>query len=181
MGNLGIPEQKALLRAEIRRRKKAFSKEDLAGYSKAVCRSIEEDPAFIQAQTVLLYYSLPDEVQTQTLIEKWHQKKTILLPVVDGEELRLKHYKGDQALTPNQWNILEPSGAVFQDLNKIDLIILPAMAYDKEGHRLGRGKGFYDRLMHKLHCPSIGICFPFQLLNHIPCDDWDCQVDRVIS
>ena len=79
---------------------------------------------------------------------------------------------------------MEPQGKDFTELEKIDLAIIPGMAFDKEGNRLGRGKGYYDRLLQQLRdCTiyKIGICFDFQFLDHIPTEPHDIPVDEVIT
>lgn len=179
---LSLSEQKKTLRADIREKKKSFSKEDLILLSRQCCARLEALPEFIQARTILLYYALPDEVGTQELIEHWQRKKTILLPVVHGESLWLKKFQGEGHLLTNQWNIPEPSSDIdiFTDYEQIDLAIIPGMAFDANGHRLGRGKGFYDRLLPNISCPTIGLCFPFQLVEKIPAEPWDIPVQRVL-
>ena len=102
--------------------------------------------------------------------------------MVDGDDLLLKPYRPQTAMSPNQWNILEPTADTecFSDYQAIDLALIPGMAFDKDGHRLGRGKGYYDRLLPRLSCPTIGICFPFQKVEKIPVEPWDIPVQRVL-
>jgi 5-formyltetrahydrofolate cyclo-ligase len=78
------------------------------------------------------------------------------------------------------FGILEPTGEVFLDYNQIELAIVPGMAFDKAGHRLGRGKGYYDRLLPNLHCPKIGLALPCQIADEIPTEEWDIFMDEVI-
>jgi 5-formyltetrahydrofolate cyclo-ligase len=80
------------------------------------------------------------------------------------------------------FGILEPRGEVFLDYDQVEVAIVPGMAFDKAGHRLGRGKGFYDRLLPRLtQAHKIGVCFPFQYLDEIPCEEHDVVMDEVIS
>lgn len=174
-------EKKRLLRKTIAERKKEYSKEQLKEYSLLLLERLEKHPLFVKAHTILLYYSLPDEVQTQEFIEKWAHDKRIILPVVKGNNLELRHYNGKQNLQKGSYGIEEPQGVPFTEYNKIDLAIIPGVAFDAQGNRLGRGKGYYDRLLNQLKTYKIGICFHFQLCKLIPTETFDRPMDEVWS
>lgn len=143
---------------------------------------MEAHPAFGQAQTVLLYHSLKDEVQTHAFIEKWSKQKRIVLPVVAGDVLELRLHTGPDDLRAGSYGIAEPTGPLFTDYAAIDLAVIPGVAFDREGHRLGRGKGYYDKLLPLL--PSAlktGLCFPFQLVEEVPAESFDICMDMVIT
>ncbi len=133
--------------------------------------------------SILLYHSLPDEVATHDLIRILHsQGHTILLPTVNGDELTLHIYEGESSLaTGTSFGIQESAGALFTDYQHIDLAIIPGMAFTHQGDRLGRGRGYYDRLLPHLSCPLIGLAFPFQLLPSIPCEAHDIRMTEVIT
>ena len=77
---------------------------------------------------------------------------------------------------------MEPTGPLFADYSKIQLAIIPGMGFDRQGNRLGRGKGYYDRMLAKLsHAYKIGVCFPFQLFDKIPTDIYDITMDEVLT
>ena len=131
---------------------------------------------------MLLYHSLPDEVDTHGLVRRWSGQKRILLPVVKGEDLELKLYTGDNHLTQGAFRIDEPTGPAFTDYAAIDLAVIPGVAFDRRGNRLGRGKGYYDRLLPRLtQARKLGICFPYQLVNDIPTDAHDIRMDEIIT
>lgn len=134
-------------------------------------------------QTILLYHSLPDEVETHALIRTLHATgKTVLLPTVVGDVLELHTYEGEQALGMGMsYGIQESKGCLFTDYSHIDLAIIPGMAFTEQGDRLGRGKGYYDRLLPQLTCPLIGIAFPFQMVSHIPCEPHDIRMQEIIT
>lgn len=130
----------------------------------------------------MLYHSLKDEVDTHAFIRKWSREKRILLPVVTGDDLELRLYTGPEDLTIGAYGIEEPTGALFTDYSTIDLIVVPGVAFDRDGNRLGRGKGYYDRLLPRI--PSaykIGICFPFQVVDEVPAEPFDIRMDEIIS
>lgn len=96
---------------------------------------------------VLLYYSLKDEVDTHEFVRKWSREKRILLPVVVGDDLELRVYTGPEDLATGSYGIEEPTGELFTDYAAIDFVAVPGVAFDNAGNRLGRGKGYYDRLL----------------------------------
>ena len=80
------------------------------------------------------------------------------------------------------FGILEPTGEVFSDYDNVDAAIIPGMAFDGHGNRLGRGKGYYDRLLPRLtKAYKIGVCFPFQYFDEIPSEEHDVVMDCVVS
>ena len=142
---------------------------------------IEKHELFIDAKTVAIYWSLPNEVKTHDLIEMHFDKKNILLPAINGDNLDLKRYEGKEHLANNnKYGIAEPQGTITYSLAEVDLIIVPGVAFDVHNKRLGRGKGFYDRLLVNCKCPIIGICFPHQLVDEIPVEPHDIKMDHVI-
>lgn len=134
-------------------------------------------------RTILLYHSMPDEVCTHQLLKDLHAMgKTVLLPTVQGEDLTLHVYEGDAQLsTGTSFGIQESMGPLFTDDSHIDLAIIPGMAFTLQGDRLGRGKGYYDRLLPRLTCPLIGIAFPFQILPNIPTEPHDIRMTEVLT
>ena len=133
-------------------------------------------------QVILLYHSLPDEVDTHDLIRTLHSMgKMVLLPTVVGDELELHEYLDENAFSTSlSFGIQESTGPLFTGYAKIDLAIIPGMAFTPQGDRLGRGKGYYDRLLPHLTCPLIGLAFPFQMVDSIPTEDHDVKMDEVI-
>lgn len=173
---------KKQLRKQIRERKKEFSLPEKIELSRPVFEKIEKEELFKEAKVVLLYYSMDDEVYTHDFVKKHYKTKTILLPCVDGDDLILRQYLGIESMKAGeQFGILEPLGKEFNDLEKIDLMIIPGVAFDKEKNRLGRGRGFYDRLLKTVNATKIGVCFDFQIVEQVPTEDFDVKMDVVIS
>lgn len=173
------------LRKEIRNRKRQFSQAQLGELSLSVISKLMTHPKVIAAKTILLYYSMPDEVNTHEWIDELaKQGKRVLLPVViDGENMILREYTGRQDLKEGSYHILEPVGKLFPTTRykEIEVGIIPGMSFDKQGHRLGRGKGYYDRFLQQVpHIYKIGICFGFQKEEHIPTDKYDQTMDETV-
>lgn len=135
-------------------------------------------------KVIMLYSALPDEVPTQTLMAALvAQGKTVLLPrVINEKDMELRRYTGSQDLQAGAYGIMEPTGERFTDNEAIDVAIVPGMAFDTEGHRLGRGKGYYDRfLSHVPYLYKIGLCFSWQIVDCVPCDEHDIVMDEIIQ
>ena len=131
----------------------------------------------------MLYYSLPDEVCTHTLVDSLLMSgKTILLPRVTGEStMQLRRYTGPRDLAAGAYGIMEPTGDAFDDYPSVDLAVVPGVAFDRSGNRMGRGKGYYDRFLPMLkRAYKIGVCFPFQMVDSLPTDGHDVRMDEVI-
>ena len=174
---------KSEVRKHMHALKAAVSPDEKLRRSDLIMQQVEQRPEFRQARVVLLYWSMADEVQTHAFVERWHKHKTLLLPCVDGDNLRLRQYTGPDCLVPGQqFGIGEPTGPEFTALDTIDLIIVPGVAFDRQGNRMGRGRGFYDRLLRST--PSalkIGLAFGFQLMDEIPVEPHDIRMNLVIS
>lgn len=150
--------------------------------SERIMEKLEHNDAFIRAGVVLMYYSLPDEVYTHSFIDKWRKEKTILLPVVKNKtEMDIREYTGRDDLKEGAFHIWEPSGVLFTDYNAIETAVVPGIAFDESGNRLGRGGGYYDRLLPQMRAYKLGICFPFQLLDRLPHEEYDVMMDEVIT
>ncbi len=172
------------MRKLIRSRKGEYSDDDFRRMSEDICRKVRNDNAWSAASTILLYHPLSDEVDTRPLITEAAVCKRVLLPAVDGDSLSLRIYEGKNSLAKGAFGIMEPTGAPFpvDRYNEIDLAVIPGMAFDRNGHRLGRGKGYYDRLIPLLpHAFLMGVCFPFQLLCDVPSEPHDMCVHRTVS
>ena len=145
----------------------------------SVWSQVESLPEFIAAESVLLYWSMPSEVDTHAFAQRWYGRKKLYLPKVAGEVLEIREYiPGD--LEEGYRGIMEPS-AQAPCVKEVDLVIVPGMAFDASGSRLGRGGGFYDRLLPSLSCPKVGVCRQEQLVEEVPMQEWDQKVDIVIT
>ena len=174
------------LRRQIQQIKRQFTPQQLEELSLPVISRLR--PLLADAQTIMAYYSLPDEVNTHGLIDELvAEGKTVLLPKVTGTDtMELRRYTGRADLQEGTYHILEPVGEPFTDYAGIDLIHVPGLAFDAVGHRLGRGRGYYDRFLLSLFTihyslfTSIGVCFDFQKVDEVPVDAHDIVMDKVI-
>lgn len=189
------------LRKEIRNRKRQFSQDQLGELSLSAISKLRKHPKVMAAHTLLLYYSLPDEVNTHEWIDELvTEGKRVLLPVVvNDKDMVIREYTGKHDLAEGSFHIMEPIGKLFTEEKypEIEVAIIPGMSFDDGGHRLGRGKGYYDRFLTKLRgmegnhserkeadgteVYKIGICFGFQKLQEIPFESHDILMDEVTT
>lgn len=173
---------KGELREIIRERKRLFTRRELDELSLAPVSALKGHPLFRRAATVMMYYLLPDEVDIRPLIEA-ADGKTVLLPrVAGGENMEIRRYDGPGSIAKGAFGIMEPTGRVFTDYGGIDLVIVPGMAFDDCGRRLGRGRGYYDRFLPLVRqAYKMGVCFAFQKVDYVPTEATDVSMDEVIS
>ena len=160
--------------------KKEHTQQSLHNLSLQALTHLEQLPSFKQSNCFAIYHSLKDELQTSEFIEKWHTKKSVLLPIVRGNDIVLQPYTGRDSLYSGAFGILEPTES-FYTTAKPEIIVIPGIAFDKQYNRLGRGKGYYDRFLSNLQIPKIGLCFSFQLIGNIPSEPFDIKMDYVVT
>lgn len=148
--------------------------------AEAVFAMLERSAAFMLADRILMYHSLPDELSTRAFIDKWHTRKHFFLPRVNGVNLEILPYDRSR-LELGAFHIEEPAGGDPEPVENIELIIVPGIAYDRAGNRVGRGKGFYDRLLASTRATKIGVGYDFQLVDNVETEDHDVPVDFVIT
>lgn len=145
-----------------------------------VFEQVEKLAAFMMAEHILMYHSLPDELSTHDFLEKWHHGKRFYLPRVNGVNLDILPYD-KSTLRYGAFHIEEPDGTDIADIGSMDLIVVPAMAYDRKGNRVGRGKGFYDRLLSECKAVKIGVAYDCQIFDEIDVESFDAPVDIVVT
>ncbi len=169
------------IRSRIKARKSLLSQAEKDCAAQRVFNRLEQSAAFILAEKILLYHSLPDELSTHTFLEKWGDRKQIFLPRVNGVNLDILPYDRSR-MALGAFHIEEPQGTDKTDIAEIELIVVPAIAYDRRGNRVGRGKGYYDRLLATSRATKIGVGYDFQFVEgDIPAEPHDVAVDIVIT
>ena len=173
--------QKQNIRDTIAILKKSLSEEDVAKRSQTICNRLVQTGLFQKAKCVALYYSTGREVRTSGLMDEWVAEKQIVLPAISAEHIHFHPYTGEKNLKKSLLGILEPVSTVLIPPENIDLFVIPGIAFDFDGNRLGRGKGYYDRYLSGIDKPIIGLCFDFQLFENIPWDVHDVKMTQVIT
>lgn len=179
---------KKSIRKEISALKKEIPLEKKIERSAPILDKLESYPDFIKAQNILFYWSMNDEVHTHITVQRLAAHKNIFLPVVDGDDLLIKKFNGVETLVAGEsFAIPEPSvDAEETSIENIDLVVVPGVAFDRQGGRMGRGKGFYDRMFSKVtkkeQTPvKIGVCFDFQLIDSVPKEPHDELMNTIIT
>jgi len=178
--NSNVTSEKELIRERIKKKKQQLTDKEKEIEAANVFEKIEALPEFINAHNIMIYWSMPDELPTHNFIIRWSKKKTMLLPVVKGEDMLIKPFSTKEELKQGSLGIWEPD-VQKEYLNSIDLVIVPGVAFDRDKSRLGRGKGYYDRYFINKRIVKIGVCFDFQLLESIPIDSFDIKMDKVVT
>lgn len=145
-----------------------------------VFERLEKTAAFLMSDHILMYHSLPDELSTKSFLRKWGGKKRFYLPRVNGVNLEILPYD-ESRLELGAFHIEEPTGDDVVSADTLELIVVPAVAYDRKGNRLGRGKGFYDRLLSTVKATKIGVGYEFQLYDDLPTEAHDVPMDIIIT
>lgn len=169
------------IRRRVKARKTLLNEIERLEAATNVFHQLEQLAAFAVSQHVLVYHSLPDELSTREFIDRWNEDKHFYLPRVNGVNLDILPYDATK-LMHGAFHIEEPTGDNFADPQEMDMIIVPAVAYDRYGNRVGRGKGFYDRLLSSTKALRIGVAYDFQIVDEInDLEDTDIPVDMVIT
>lgn len=176
-----VPD-KATIRAQIRAVRKKANSNEVFHQSVSVLSVVESLEVFQKSKVVFAYWALPGEVQTQLLIQKWSGAKRFYLPAIVGNELEFRLFESEANMaTDAQLGILEPTGPVWTEADPVDLILVPGVAFAENGDRLGRGGGYYDRLLGKFpRTYTLGLAFPYQLFDALPVEPHDQPVDGVV-
>lgn len=168
------------IRRSIKAQKALLSETEKRDSAQRVFSQLEQSTAFMLADNILLYHSLPDELSTHEFLAKWCSRKHFYLPRVNGVNLEILPYD-ESRLSLGAFSIEEPTGNDTRSISDIELIVIPAVAYDRQGNRVGRGKGYYDRLLATCHATKIGVGYDFQLVDEIDTDPHDVAVDIIIT
>ena len=168
---------KAEIRAQIAERKKSFP--SLETLSTAVVEKFQSLEIFKTARAVGAYLPLPGEVDITPLFRSL--EKTFCIPAFDEASGGYRMAKLTPGLKKGRFGIPEPAVPVFAAEDELDLIIVPGVAFDCAGRRIGRGGGFYDRLLPQYRAVRAGICFGFQCLETVPAQEHDIRMDWVVT
>lgn len=179
-----MPE-KVFLRKALLGKMKNIPRPSRQAKSRCILRTLSREPFFQRAEHVAFYYGIALEVETKPFLKKLLKDKKIYLPRIDLKKslvlCRIRSLSKD--LKKGAYNIREPRAFCKErPAGRMDIIIVPGVAFDKGGGRLGRGGGYYDRLLRKAKkVVKVGLCFREQIVKKVPMKAHDVKVDRVIT
>ncbi len=151
-------------------------------WSEEMCNKLAEDRRIMDAKYIMAYCPLKDEVNILPFLDHLNNiGKTILLPeVMSAEDMILHLYDINTQMSKGALGTSFPSNEEFTDYELIDAVLVPGVAFTKDGRRLGRGRGYYDRFLKRLEgVYKRGVCFPYQIVEDIPTEIHDIKVDYV--
>jgi 5-formyltetrahydrofolate cyclo-ligase len=177
---------KKQIRSKILLRLKTQKEEDRDRKSKLIKRKLFRTSVFKKAKKVMFYISFGGEVNTQDMIKEARRLgKIVAVPVCKKHKITIRPciLLNKARLKNGPYGICEPAVKEYIKLEDLDLVIVPGIAFDKKGNRLGRGKGCYDYFLDRvtLKTASIGLAFDFQILPSLPTTSTDIKIGRVIS
>lgn len=173
---------KDLIRSQIRAAKALLGDDEKSTAAQKVFGRLEQMAAFMMADRILMYHSLPDELSTREFIARWCDRKQFFLPRVNGVNLEILPYDRS-SLRLGSFHIEEPDGDNTVSVDEIEMVVVPAVAFDRRGNRVGRGKGYYDRLLASLEAMKVGVGYDFQMRDDgdIESEPHDVPLDIVIT
>ena len=175
---------KQALRNQMRMVRNALPQSACEVRSLEILKHLLDSAEFLGATTVLAFASIRKEVRTQAIIEAvWSAGKRTALPRVHGDELRLHIIDSESRLAPGAFSVPEPAedDESIQP-GEVDFALVPALAVDPRGYRIGYGGGYYDRLIPRLsNACTCAVAYDFQLISEVPEQPFDVSVDLVTT
>lgn len=183
-GSHRLKQAKRALRREVLAARDALTAEERAARSEAITRRLLALPEMRNAHTALVFWSFGSEVDTGTLIDRLLAGGArVALPRVAGSEVEPAGYVRGDPLRGTNFGAMEPEGGSQLDPSDLDLVVVPGVAFDREGNRVGYGGGFYDRLLPRLRSTarSMGVAFAVQIVQTVPTGGSDRRVDVIVT
>lgn len=170
------------LRRAIRERKRAMTEEEIVKRSNALAEKFYNSPAYQAANTIYGYLPYNQEVRTVPMLQRaLDEGKRVAVPKVYGEEMRFIYLEDLTQVSKGYAGIPEPIADAPVAEDQQALVLMPGLAFDPQGHRIGYGGGFYDRfLAQEPHHPTLALCYEFQMQAHLDTEEFDIPVDTVL-
>lgn len=173
---------KQALRKQIRQKKREMTEEEIVTKSEQLGRLFAASEAYREAKTIYGYLPYNQEVRTTAMLQKaLEDGKRVAVPKCYGDEMRFIYLNDLSKVEPGYCNIPEPIEDEPIADDPTALVLMPGLAFDPQGHRMGYGGGFYDKFlaMEPDH-PTLALCYDFQMLDHLETEAHDVPVDLVI-
>ena len=173
-------------RQRVLQQRRAFSATEKTPAEQRMLKFLQSWDVFRQAKTIHIFISKTDEPDTSPIIESaWESGKTVAVPCVVPESFELFHsqLKSFEDLSSGALGVLEPSpeGRIAMNPESFDLVIIPGVAFDRQGGRLGYGKGYYDRFLEQTGAFRLALAFNFQVLEKVPTEKHDVPMNGILT
>ncbi len=174
--------EKADIRKLVLQKRNSLSKNELIIKSEAICNQLLKLSAYKYAETIYIYMDFRNEVMTKQIIDNaLNTGKKVALPKIIGDEMSFYYIEGYEDLKKGYFGIIEPDTKYPADEENA-FIVIPGVAFDERGVRLGYGRGFYDRFLCKhMEFDQIAIAFEAQMVDNLPYDELDVTMERIIT
>lgn len=172
---------KQALRQALKQQRRALSAPDIAKASQRACELLRTDARFQAAKSIAIYSPFAGEIDPSGLISG---QQTFYLPVVDsGTGMRFVEAHGAEAMQPNRFGIFEPQGKESLPIAALDMVVLPLVAFNRRGDRLGMGAGFYDRALADVDSTPyrVGFAYDWQEVDELTSNAWDVPLHVVVT
>lgn len=173
---------KASIRRQIREKKRAMTQEEILLRSEKLGQLLAQSQVYQSAKTIYGYLPYNQEVRTVPMLERALQEgKRVAVPKVYGDTMRFIYLEDMSCVETGYAGIPEPVADAPVAEDKTALVLMPGLAFTKEGDRMGYGGGFYDRfLAEEPNHPTVALCYEFQILESLPTEEYDIPVDCVL-
>ena len=170
------------LRAMIRQQKRAMTEEQIVSASRRLGELFRKHPMYQNAKTIYGYLPYNQEVRTVAMLEQaMKDGKRVAVPKCYGDEMRFIFMDDLSKVEKGYANIPEPIADEPIADDETALVLMPGMAFDPQGHRIGYGGGFYDKFLAKEpNHPTLALCYDFQMVEHLETEEFDIPVDTVL-
>ena len=178
---------KAQLRSNLQTALLGVQPQEREAKSRLACDLLVATKQFQDASTIMLFLSLPHEIETaEAILAAWQSDKTVAVPKVSWEQrhmIPVQINSLETGLSTNSWGLRNPTTGKPVPFGDIDLVVTPGLAFDAKGNRLGRGGGYYDRFLahDRLKACKCGFAFAEQVIDSVPVNEHDQSMDMLIT
>lgn len=175
------------LRKNIKLKLSELTAEKVKLKSSSIARKMMTMPEFKHAGVIMVFLSLPHEVDTASIIlHAWQQGTMVAVPKISWEQrhmIPVQINSLETGFSTDGYGLKNPVTGVPVPLEDIDIVVTPGLCFDKKGNRLGRGGGYFDRFFanESLRALKCGVCFSSQLIEEVPTDDTDISIDCLVT
>lgn len=179
-------QRKEELRQQLLEQREAISAAEFYGSSADIIGQLKKQDEFQGARVIHSYVSMNQrrEVETQELIrEMLSRGRQVIVPITNFDDNTLKHVQLNSFddLEANKWGVLEPGNGIEVSPGQFELVIVPMVAADEQCNRMGYGKGFYDRFLQEIDCPTVGLIYEKNVVPELPTEEFDVPLDKIIT
>lgn len=158
------------------------SEENLYDKCRSAIEQIQALSLYQDAETILVYSAMHDEIDLSALVELDRSKRWVMPRAIGDGIMLLFEFDNFEELVDGKYGVkVPPATNHLVHKSEVDLVIVPALMFDKRGYRLGRGGGYYDRLLTDMRAKTVGVCLAELMLEVLPKDEHDIAVDYVIA